>query len=50
MRGRPVVSSTGSSRHDAGSPRRDQNRFSRTAGMTHELNTRRFPVRGGYRL
>lgn len=46
----PVVSANRSYRKDAGNPRRDKKRFSRTAGMTHKLNTRATPMRGGYRL
>lgn len=47
---RPVVNVHGNFRKDAGSPRRDGKRFSRSAGMTHGLNLRRPPMRGGYRL
>lgn len=47
---RPVVNDRGSSRSGAGSPRRDQRYFSKTAGMSHGINTRKDPMRGGYRL
>lgn len=50
MRGRPVINDYRNSRRDAGSPRRDKRGFSRSAGMTHSLNMRFTPVRGGYRL
>ena len=50
MRRSPVVNANGNYRKDAGSSRRDGKYFSRTAGMSHELNTRKSPMRGGYRI
>lgn len=46
----PVKNDRGSSRKDAGSSRRDQKYFSKTAGMTHGINLRKAPMRGGYRI
>jgi len=50
MYGKPVVYANRSSRYDAGSPRRDKRRYSRTAGMTNTVNFRAMPMRGGIRL
>lgn len=47
---RPIVNDRGSFRKDVGSSRRDQSYFSNTAGMSHVINTRKDPMRGGYRL
>lgn len=47
---RPVVNDRGGFRKDAGSSRNDQRYFSKTAGMSHNLNVRKEPMRGGYRL
>lgn len=44
----PVVG--GGSRHAVGSARKDQKYFSKTGGMSHNVNLRRIPMRGGYRL
>jgi len=49
MRGRPVRYNMGGYRHDAGSPRKDKRRFSRSAGMTNAVNVG-MPMRGGIRL
>lgn len=48
--GRPVVNSNGNYRKGIHKTRKDKRMFSNTAGMTHELNMRRNPMRGGYRL
>lgn len=48
--GKPIVNVHGNYRKDAGRAGKDKRVFSNTAGMTHELNLRRNPMRGGYRL
>lgn len=50
MYGRPVTNVHGNYRKDAGHPRKDKRRFSRSAGMTNSLNLRAVPMRGGIRL
>lgn len=39
-----------SGRKSIRNPRRDQRVFSRTAGMVHKVNSRKRPMRGGYRI
>lgn len=45
-----VSNDRGGSRRHVGSARGDQRNFSRTAGMSHEFNTKRPINRGGTRL
>lgn len=37
-------------RHKVVNKGRDKRKFSRTAGMTHKVNLRATPMRGGFRM
>lgn len=47
---RHVTNVHGNFRKDAGSPKRDGKRFSRSAGMTNKYNMTRPVMRGGIRF